>query len=84
MLSSDKLLFTNGKTRLARAGVDLDKKTNVIAVVVQARASGEFKLSVALLSPDDGLVLTSGAGRASGPRPPRSWGSSCRSGPSPC
>jgi len=60
VLSSDKLLFTNQKTKQTGPTVDLDKKTNVTPVVVQARASGEFKLSVALVSPDDDLVLTSG------------------------
>ena len=54
--------------------------TNVVYVNVQTRASGVFKVDIALHSPGGGLRPLQRAGRACGPRPPRWSASSCRSG----
>ncbi len=58
-LSSDKLIFTNGQTRISQP-VDLDHSTNVVYVDVRTRVSGEFKVEVEVRSPTGGLVLTDG------------------------
>jgi len=59
-LTSDKLLFANGTSEWTTPTTLLPSHTNVIYVAVQARASGLFKMSVALHSPTDGLLLSSG------------------------
>ena len=59
-LTSDKLTFPGGTSRYSES-VLLNKSTNNRYVPVQARASGEFKVSVTLTSPTGGLVLTRGA-----------------------
>lgn len=59
-LTSDKLTFPGGTSRYSEP-VLLNKSTNNRYVPVQARASGEFKVTVTLTSPTGGLVLTKGA-----------------------
>ncbi|HEX4217373.1 MAG TPA: DUF6049 family protein, partial [Acidimicrobiales bacterium] len=59
-LTSDKLTFPGGTSRYSES-VILNKSTNNRYVPVQARASGEFKVSVTLTSPSGGLILTRGA-----------------------
>jgi len=59
-LTSDKLTFPGGSTHYSES-VLLNKSTNNRYVPVQARASGEFKVTVTLTSPTGGLILTRGA-----------------------
>ncbi|HEX3563794.1 MAG TPA: DUF6049 family protein [Acidimicrobiales bacterium] len=59
-LTSDRLTFPGGTSRYSES-VLLNKSTNNRYVPVQARASGEFKVTVTLTSPTGGLVLTRGA-----------------------
>jgi hypothetical protein len=59
-LTSDKLTFPGGTSRYSEP-VLLNKSTNNRYVPVQARASGEFKVTVTLTAPAGGLVLTRGA-----------------------
>jgi hypothetical protein len=59
-LTSDKLTFPGGASRYSES-VLLNKSTNNRYVPVQARASGEFKVTVTLTAPAGGLVLTRGA-----------------------
>ncbi len=59
-LSSDKLLFPNGAARWTTPVTLLPRHTNVIYVQVQSRASGTFKLAVALRSTDGALRLAGG------------------------
>jgi hypothetical protein len=59
-LTSDKLTFPGGTSRYSESVV-LNKSTNNRYVPVQARASGEFKVTVTLTAPAGGLVLTRGA-----------------------
>ncbi len=59
-LTSDRLTFPGGTSRYSES-VLLNKSTNNRYVPVQARASGEFKVSVTLTSPSGGLILTRGA-----------------------
>ena len=58
-LTSDKLTFPGGSTHYSES-VLLNKSTNNRYVPVQARASGEFKVTVTLTSPTGGLILTRG------------------------
>jgi hypothetical protein len=60
-LSSDKLLFPNGAASWSTPVTLLPRHTNVIYVQVQSRASGTFKLAVALRSTDGTLRLAGGA-----------------------
>ncbi len=55
-LTSDKLTFPNGQSQR----VTLGPRTNVVYVNVETRASGLFKVAIAVTSPAGGLVLTSG------------------------
>jgi hypothetical protein len=59
-LTSDKLTFPGGSSRYSES-VLLNKNTNNRYVPVQARASGEFKVTVTLTAPTGGLILTRGA-----------------------
>jgi hypothetical protein len=59
-LTSDRLTFPGGTSRYSES-VLLNKSTNNRYVPVQARASGEFKVTVTLTSPTGGLILTRGA-----------------------
>lgn len=59
-LTSDKLTFPGGTSRYSES-VLLNKSTNNRYVPVQARALGEFKVTVTLASPTGGLILTRGA-----------------------
>ncbi|HWF21153.1 MAG TPA: DUF6049 family protein [Acidimicrobiales bacterium] len=59
-LTSDRLTFPGGTSRYSEP-VLLNKSTNNRYVPVQARASGEFKVTVTLTSPTGGLILTRGA-----------------------
>jgi hypothetical protein len=60
VLTSDRLLFSNGLSRIAIPGTTLRHTTNNIYVNVLARTSGEFKLEVTFQAPSGGLVLTNG------------------------
>ena len=55
-LTSDKLTFPNGQSQ----SVVLGPRTNVVYFNVETRASGLFKVGIAVTSPSGGLVLTSG------------------------
>jgi hypothetical protein len=59
-VTSDRLTFPGGASRYSES-VLVNKATNNRYVPVQARSSGEFKVSVTLTSPAGGLVLTRGA-----------------------
>ncbi|MDA8341381.1 MAG: DUF6049 family protein [Actinomycetota bacterium] len=59
-LTSDKLLFSSGTTRLSLRGVTLNRANNVVYVSVEARASGEFRVGVVFTAPAGRLTLASG------------------------
>ncbi len=59
-LTSDKLLFSSGTTRLSMPDVTLNRATNAVYVSVEARASGEFRVSVAFDAPTGRLPLAAG------------------------
>jgi hypothetical protein len=58
-LTSDKLLFPNGTTEWTQP-VNILLPNNVIDVRVRTRASGVFRVDVAVHSPSGGLELSSG------------------------
>ena len=59
-LTSDKLLFSSGTTRLSVPHVTLNRANNAVYVSVEARASGEFRVSVAFDAPTGRLPLAAG------------------------
>ena len=59
-LTSDKLLFANGTTRWSTSTTLLPHHNNVVYVSVQTRASGQFKVDVAVDSPSGDLALAVG------------------------
>ncbi len=62
-LTSDKLLFANGTTQWSQPNTLLlpSPHTNIVPVKVTTRASGTFKVAIALHSPDGSLLLSSGS-----------------------
>ncbi len=60
VLSSDKLLFDNGQTQLSMRITLPPRYTKVVYVHVRTRASGTFRMDVALRSPDGLLQLATG------------------------
>jgi len=58
-LTSDRLLFANGQSRISMTA-PLQHATNNFYVNVQARTSGEFKLQITYQAPAGGLVMTGG------------------------
>lgn len=71
LVSSDKLLFTpGGSCRGVQRGpagfnglscpVELSKSTNAVYVSMRARISGDFRVAVALVSPDGRLTIVRG------------------------
>ena len=60
VLSSDKLLFPNGKTQWSAGVVLQPHHSTVVPVRVRTRTSGVFRLDVSLRSPDGTLRLVTG------------------------
>ena len=58
-LTSDRLLFANGQSRVSMPA-PLLHATNNFYVNVQARTSGEFKLQITYQAPTGGLAMTGG------------------------
>jgi hypothetical protein len=58
-LTSDRLLFANGESRVSMPA-PLLHATNNFYVNVQARTSGEFKVQITYQAPSGGLVMTGG------------------------
>ena len=58
-LTSDRLLFANGQSKVTMPA-PLLHATNNFYVNVQARTSGEFKLQITYQAPAGGLVMTGG------------------------
>jgi Family of unknown function (DUF6049) len=62
-LNSDKLLFPNGTTQWSQPDTLLlpSPHTNIVPVKVTTRASGTFRVAIALHSPNGALLLSSGS-----------------------
>jgi hypothetical protein len=58
-LTSDRLLFANGQPKISMPA-PLLHATNNFYVNVEARTSGEFKLTIVYQAPSGGLVMTEG------------------------